>query len=71
MEEWTTVQFNEVPNLGTRKAILSWVEERTSGRVLLFNTTDFFGRRSYGFRFQREDDARIFERRWIRSRQDA
>jgi hypothetical protein len=65
MEEWTTVQFADMPDLLTRRAIMSWVEERVDGRAIAFNTTDWLGRRRYGYRFQREDDARRFESRWL------
>jgi hypothetical protein len=70
VEEWTTVRFPEMPDRGTRRAMLSWVEERSSGRVLLFNTTDWLGRRCYGFRFQDAEDARRFEARWLDEGED-
>jgi hypothetical protein len=65
MGDWTTVQFLEVPDLATRKAILQWAEKSVSGRFLSFNTTDGLGRRKFGFEFQQSDDAAIFQRRWL------
>ncbi|WP_207477880.1 hypothetical protein [Arenibaculum pallidiluteum] len=71
MEDWTTVQFAETPDLPTRKAILSWVEREVGGRVLHFSTMDWSGRRQYGFRFQQAEDARRFTHRWLPARIDA
>ena len=65
MEEWTTVQFGTMPDLDTRRKMLAWVEESIAGRFLHFNTTDCYGRRSYGFRFQSADDALVFRERWL------
>ncbi|HEV7370864.1 hypothetical protein [Arenibaculum sp.] len=67
MSEWTIVQFPDLPDIDTRRAILAWVEEMMAGRCLHFNTTDGWGRRAYGFQFQRPDDAQCFRRRWLAS----
>ncbi|UEM21724.1 hypothetical protein JL100_002860 [Skermanella mucosa] len=65
MGDWTTVQFSEVPDLPTRKAILRWAEQSITGRFLSFNTTDGLGRRKFGLEFQHPDDAASFQRRWL------
>jgi len=71
LEDWTTVQFAEIPDLGTRRAILTWVERESEGRVLSFSTADGIGRRRYGFRFQKAEDARRFVHRWMPATVDA
>lgn len=65
MGHWTTVQFPELPDLNTRKAIIRWAEESLPGKFIPLHGRDVLGRRCFGFDFQRVDDAHAFRRRWL------
>lgn len=65
MSGWTTVQFPQAPDLDTRKAIIRWAEETLPGKFIPLHQRDAMGRRSFGFDFQRPDDATAFRMRWM------
>lgn len=65
MSGWTTVQFPQAPDLDTRKAIIRWAEETLPGKFIPLHQRDAMGRRSFGFDFQRPDDATAFRLRWM------
>ncbi len=65
MAQWTTVQFPELPDLNTRKAIIRWAEESLTGKFIPLNGRDVTGGRSFGIDFQKPDDAQTFRSRWM------
>lgn len=71
MSGWTTVQFHQTPDLDTRKAIIRWAEETLPGKFIPLHQRDAMGRRSFGFDFQRPDDATAFRLRWLADAADA
>ena len=67
MNDWISVQFNDVPDPITCKSILYWAEQAVPGKFHAVNRMSQDGQRTFGVEFERAEDARIFRRYWLRN----